>query len=153
MLIKNIHLLAWLNEEALLRLEQTALAHQRFSRIEFKIASVIANEITIIVTQSKCPQENYQTQKRLIEIVQEAFKAYIESRRILVQATPYIPSPVEVVTPEWITQQMSRYKIALKQLAIDTGINKSSLSSVITGDKPLSDPMRAMFYYYFKTIA
>lgn len=152
MLIKNIHLLQWLNEESALKLEQVALAHQRYSAISFKIKSVDAEEVTIITTQGKSFHENQHAQKRLIEITKEMFSGGVEGRRVLVQAVPYVASPTEVVSPEWIRQQMSRYKLALKVMATETGINKSSLSSVITGDKPLSDPMRAMFFYYFKAL-
>jgi hypothetical protein len=153
MLIKNIHLLTWLDEAALLRLEQAALAHQRFSNINFKIISVKDNIITVLTSQGKSFHENHFEVKRLVEISKELFAPYINGMVFHVGTLPYVASPVEVVTSEWVTQHMSRYKVALKQLAIDTGINKSSLSSVITGDKPLSDPMRAMFFYYFKSMA
>jgi hypothetical protein len=151
MLIKNIHLMTWLDEASLLRLEQAALAHQRFSNITFKIISAKENILTVQVAQSKSFQENHFDAKRLVEITKELFAKYHNEMTLHIGALPYVASPVEIVTSEWVTQEMSRHKIALKQLAIDTGINKSSLSSVITGDKPLSDPMRAMFYYYFKT--
>ena len=150
MLIKNIHLLTWLDEATLLRMEQAALAHQRFSAIQFKVVEVTADTVTIMTTQGKSFHENQTDAKRLVEITKEVFAPYLFDMKLHVGTIPYVPSPVEVVTSEWITQQMSRYKVALKQLAADTGINKSSLSSVITGDKPLSDPMRAMFYYYLK---
>lgn len=150
MLIKNINYLTWLEESEKLRLEQSALAHQRFSNITFKIIAVNENDVTIAIFQGKSFQENHFDIKRLVEIAKENFTPFIVNKKILVQPSPYKPSPVEVVNSEWITAQMSRYHIALKQLAIDTGINKSSLSSVITGQKPLSDPMRAMFYYFFK---
>lgn len=150
MLIKNIHLIKWLDENALLRLEQAALAHQRFSDIHFKIVSVTDEKVVILTTQNKNFHQNQFDAKRLVEITKEVFVKFLDEKALNVAAVPFISSPTEVVDSTWITEQMSRYKIALKQISADTGINKSSLSSVITGDKPLSAVMRGMFYYYFK---
>ncbi len=150
-LIKNIRLLSFLDEDQVMKLEHVALQHQRFSHISFKIEIMTDTQVTVTITQQKSTHQH--PTKRLVEITNELFLSFIGERRLIVGAIPYVPSPVEIVTSEWIKQQMSRYRVALKQLAIDTGINKSSLSSVITGDKPLSDPMRAMFFYYFKNLA
>lgn len=150
MVVKNIHLLDWLSEDDLLKMEHSALAHQRFSRITFKIMSVKDGVVTVLTTQGKSPQDNHVDAKRLVEITKELFAERCNGMVLHVGTVPYVASPTEVVSTDWLRQQMSRHKLALKAMAADTGINKSSLSSVITGDKPLSDPMRAMFYYYFR---
>jgi hypothetical protein len=152
MLIKNIHLLSALDENALLRLEQAALAHQRFSKITFKVIEFTDKALTINVIQGKSANENHQDQKRLIEIGKETFANHVGTRKINVHAVPYVASPVEVVTPEWISKQMLAHKVALKYLVKDFGIDKTTLSALINGKKPLSQPVKGLFYYFFKSL-
>jgi predicted Ser/Thr protein kinase len=58
-------------------MEAAALMHRRFSSITFKVVDVTDRKILFQVVQGKSFQENYQTAKRLIEIVHETFDRFL----------------------------------------------------------------------------
>jgi hypothetical protein len=55
-----------------------------------------------------------------------------------------------VVNSGWISNEMKKTDIRLKDIATDTGIDYSQLSGLITGNRELSQPMKALFYFYFQ---
>lgn len=59
-------------------------------------------------------------------------------------------TPVNVVTPDWAQERMNQRKVNLKQLEKDTGIDRGNLSNWVNGKRPMSQPVKALFYYYFK---
>jgi len=148
-LIKNLRLISQdVSEDVLSKMEHAALEHQRHSSITFKIVEYDVNKIVIQAVQGKNATGIYHSQKRLIEIVHETFDRFF--KKIQVHAIPFKESLAQKnVTPAWINKQMLDKGTSLKQLSEDTGIDKTQLSSLITGDRTLSAPMKAMFWYYF----
>lgn len=74
---------------------------------------------------------------------------FFKDKKIMVRAFPYQESPANKVDSSWISKMMTETKTGLQQIVTDTGIDKTQLSSLITGNRPLSQPMRALFWYYF----
>jgi hypothetical protein len=66
-----------------------------------------------------------------------------------VHATAYDRPPVDTVDAEWINKQMLATGTKLKDIASDTGLTYTHLSALSSGADPLSQPMKALFYYYF----
>lgn len=130
-------------------LEIGASLFNRHSRIEFKILNVGKGTIEVRTVQGKSPAENYLSQKDLIARTKEMFNQILPEWDIRVHAIEYAFSVVEVVDSSWIQDKMLKNKVSLKTLVADTGIDKTSLSAFINGKKPLSQGMKAMFYYYF----
>lgn len=148
--IKNLSLLeGTLAPADLEKMEHAATSHKMFSNITFKIVDVQKKAVEIQVTQEKSAADNHATVKRLIEVVHETFDQFFPKMKIHVHPIPYTPAPVEVVSPEWITRQMTDGGIKLRQISKDTGIDYTQLSSLVSGARPLSQPMKAVFYYYF----
>lgn len=150
-LIKNIHLLTDIVKPGdLEKLEHAAREHKRYSNITFKINEVTDHKVLLQVSQGKSAQGNYQTAKRLIEIVHETFdRFFLPERKIIAGPIVYkVPAPNKV-TVDWIVQQMKETKTRLKQIADDTGLDYTHLSSLTSGNEPLSQPMKALFWYYF----
>lgn len=146
-IIKGLALLpADINKD---RLEAGALLHRRHSNITFKIKEVTDSTITIQIAQGTNAGGNYFPQRRLIEIVQESFPDLFERYRVLVHAIPFTPSPVECVTPKWIDKKMAATGVRLKDIVADTGLDTTQASALISGSRTLSQPVKAMFYYYF----
>lgn len=149
-LIKNGHKLEGILKPADIdKMEHAALEHKRYANITFKILDVDDKSVTIRVSQEKSAAENYQDQKRLAAIVQETFGRFFKDRKIHARAFPYKLPPSSKVDSKWILNQMNQTGIGLKQLEEDTGLLKSQLSAVINGVKPLSQPMKALFWFYF----
>jgi len=130
-------------------MEHAALQHQRYGNITFKIIDINDKKVVIQVAQGKNAQANYQTAKRLIEIVTETFGRFFGDRKINAGPIPFVESPANQVDYKWIQKQMEKQDLKLKDIANDTGIDKTQLASVISGDRPLSQPMKALFWYYF----
>jgi hypothetical protein len=131
-------------------MELVAAEHRKYSNITFKIVEANDEKIIFGVSQGKSAAENYQTQKRLIEIVHQTFDRFFTGRKILVHANEYIQPEANQVDKAWIADKMSKYKVRLKDLEKDTGMNYSYLSQLTSGDEPLSAGMKALFWFYFK---
>lgn len=156
--IKNIHkIVDLLDQDDLNKLESGAALHKRHSNIEFKIISVDEkftvlgklNEIIVSAVQGKSLSENYADSKTLIDRTKELFKPFFPKYAINVQPATYNEAIVEVVTPEWIKEQQLKKGVRIKDIIIDTGIDKTNLSAWINGVRPMSQPVKAMFYFYF----
>jgi len=147
--IKNIHLVNDLEPDVIEKMNYAAVMHRKHSRITFKIVEYSATEIIIRVVQDKNPNGNQFEQKRLIEIVHETFDQFFPGRKIKVHPIPYSESPVDQVDSKWIEEKMLATGTKLKDIAKDTGLNKTQLSALVNGQKPLSQVTKALFYYYF----
>lgn len=149
--LKNIHKLeGLLSKEDRKKLEYGAKLHKRHSRIEFKVKSLEDDKIIIHTTQGKSPAENYADKKRLIKRTREMFGRFITDKHIIVHATPYKKPPPDEVTPKWVQKHMLEQGVKLVDLVDKTGIHKSTLSTLVNGKRPMSQPVKAMFYYFFK---
>lgn len=149
-MITNLNLLQGLTEAELATLKNRAEAHSRFSSIDFKIIEANATTIYIRVTQDKSHAGNYFDNKRLAEIGKELFEG-IGEWKINCRPFPYKPHPTDVVTAKWIDDKINSKGIKLKDLSIDLGIDANTLSAYRRGLKNLTAPVKAAFYYYFKS--
>ena len=56
---------------------------------------------------------------------------------------------IQQVTPAWIREQVDRYALEQKELAIAFNVDKSAISNWLNERTNMSKPVRAAFYYYF----
>jgi hypothetical protein len=150
-LIKNLYLAVdqeGISDKTVNEMEAAARAHRTYANLSFKISDINSKRVVIQVIQGRSAQENYFNQKRLREIVHETFSRFFPGRKIDVHATEYKESPVASVNAAWINKMMLETGIKLKTIAEDTGIAATQISRVLGGDE-LSQPMKAMFWYYF----
>lgn len=153
-IIKNIHLLkSHLTEDQLSTLEHGASLHRRHARITFKILRFADNVLTVETRQDKSPAENYLDGKLLYQRTKELFKAnnLPADIKLHINTIPYKPSPTEVVTPEYVRHFMTDLKIKAKDIAADTGLDKTNISAWVNGTREMSQIVKAMFYYYLET--
>lgn len=150
MVIKNFNKIAELVPlEKHNDLDQAANLHLRYSNIEFKIIGIDGRDISIRATQRKHASENYADAATLVKRTRELFQPFLPGYLIYTHPITFKLSVVEVVTPEWINVKMLQKKIRIKDIATDTGIDKTNLSAWINGVRPMSQPVKAMFYFYF----
>lgn len=147
--IKNLHLLTDISEQDKLLIEHAALEHIRFSNLRFKFMEYEPKQVIIQAAQGKSDLRNHFTKKRLIEIVNETFGRFFEGKKIIVHPIPYQEAACNVVDTAWVNKQMLEKGVKLKDIAADTGITYTHLSSVISGNKEMTQQMKALFYYYF----
>ena len=146
--IKNIHLLT-LTEAERAKLEYGASMHQRMSNIIFKVLKVTEKAVTIRVQQGKHLSENYADQKRLVDLTKELFQKFILDKEIHPEAIEYSANPITTINSLWIKQEMTMLDIGVKDIVALTGVDKTNISAWANGTRPMSQPVKAMFYYYF----
>lgn len=148
-LIKNLHILQHLDQQSLDMMEHAAAEHKRYGSLQFKIVEADEKSVVIQITQDKNAAGAYHTKKRLIEIVHETFDRFFTGKKVKVHPIPYQVPAAATVTTEWINKQMLATRTKLKDIALDTGLDYTSLSALVSGIRPLSQTTRAMFYFYF----
>ncbi|AMQ00920.1 hypothetical protein AY601_4069 [Pedobacter cryoconitis] len=147
--IKNVHKLELhYSPEEIAKLEAGAAMHLKYSNITFKIVSIVPG-ITIRVVQEKSLSGNYADRKTLIERTKELFSTVTGNLHIVVHAVPFEEPIVDIADPAWVAAEMLRTGVKIKDLVKETGIDKTNLSAWINGTRPMSQPVKAMFYYYF----
>jgi hypothetical protein len=153
--ILNIHKLKnLLPLEDIARLEANALDIKRISNISFKVEAANELKIYIQTTQGKnLKNRNITDDETLVELTKDLVQPFFPTKIIIVQASPFLKPVVDVVTPEWITDSMYKYKIKIKDLTGDTGIDKSNFSAWINGIRPMSHIVKAMIFNIIKIYA
>jgi len=139
-----------LTDEEISQLNKAAITHKKFSNILFEIDDVNESELSITAEQEQNPSGNYANQRTLVKRAHEVFDRFVPSSvRLNIKALEYFESPTAKVSPQWIEQKMLEKEIRIKQIAFDTGINKADISAWLNGIKPMSQIVKALFYYYF----
>ena len=151
--IKNLDKLAeLLTKDELDRLESSARVHARQSNIQFTIESLVDNILTIETEQGKT-SGNYANFRTLIKRTSDVFEKFLPGDfKLNVNPKEYVESPSAVVTPEWIDQQMRQKEVRIKQIAFDTGIDRKDISGWVTGERSMSQIVKAMFFFYFRSL-
>lgn len=102
------------------------------------------NGMPVIVKQTHLINGYILNQKQLIERAREVFPDDI--------IKPVVFSlDVDSINLEWIEARMDEFSIKRNDLIKQLAIDKSSLSLILSGQRELSKPMRATFFYYFLT--
>ncbi len=148
-IIKNIHKLAGIvPEDIIQKLEAGALQHQRYSNITFKIINAYADELHVRAEQGFSAAGNYANQDTLITRIRELFG--ITGKTIFTHPVCYQNPEAQTIDHKWIQTQMFELGIKLKTIAEETGIERSNVSGYINGERELTKPVKAMFYFYFR---
>lgn len=61
-----------------------------------------------------------------------------------------MPHFLQTVTPDWIHEQMKKYCVAQKDIAVALNADKGNVSNWLSGTTSMSKVTRAAFYYYFE---
>lgn len=152
-IIKGLHKLNTLKSfsdspELTLQLETEALHYKTNWNLAFEILGVQDTFVLIKSVQGKLPEKNYKTQVQIIDETKKMFGRYIKNGNIHVRATINIPSPPEIVDSEWLIETMYYAGIFLNDLQSATGIDKGTLNDWVSGKIPMTQTVKAMFYYY-----
>jgi len=139
-----------IDETNLAKLDASATVHKKQSNIEFTVLTLEDNVLTVGTEQGKTGSGKYANLKTLIKRTHEVFDNFLPSSfKLEVQPTEYLESPAATVTSNWINKKMLEKEIRIKQIAFDTGIDRTDLTAWINGVKPMGQIVKAMFYYYF----
>lgn len=86
-------------------------------------------------------------QKEIVDLVKRSLEPIFDLRYYVLPIT-FSPQ-FSMVTIEWINTQMQEFGLKNSDLGRQTGINKSTLSELFTGRRPLTLMHKALFWHYF----
>ena len=91
------------------------------------------------------------SKKELHERVREMFKGEIpEDWKLTVSAVNFDRKDIDGITVEWVRKRMEKLGLKAKHLSNYTGIDKCTVSSILSGDKDLTKWHKVALYYFFK---
>ncbi|AMP98419.1 hypothetical protein AY601_1502 [Pedobacter cryoconitis] len=152
-IIKDIYKLVGIVRHIdLLRLEEAAKQYLNQFNISFEIINARSSALKVKTRQWKCKSGHPVEIPKLISITQDLFERFIENIPVTVHPIAYTPAVVDEVEPLWISDKMLNMGITLKDILRDTGVDRLSLTSWIEGLQPMSQDVKAMFFYYFESI-
>lgn len=89
----------------------------------------------------------------LTRITREMFNKHDFKNTIIdVRVIPFIPSSIDLIDADWVSKKLKWNELTIKNIADDTGIDKTNLSAWANGSRPMSHPVKALMHYYFKSI-
>lgn len=131
-------------------LKEVVHQHIKYSQVHFSVVKEDEKKILIKVWQNKPHNGNAFPENRLVEITKTVFTAFTQ-KTINVKPFPFVASPPDIVTTEWIKDRLKGERGEIKRIAADLGVDAATVSAYISGEnKGLSGVVRAMFYYYFE---
>ncbi len=104
---------------------------------------------TLTITQANLINGYILSNKELYDRAKEMFFGVDEIKFKIIPSV--FSLNIDNITIQWIECKMSEFGINRKDLVKQLAIDKSSLSLILSGNRELSKPMRATFFYYFLT--
>lgn len=152
-IIKDIYKLVGIVRHIdLLRLEEGAKQCLNQFNISFEIINARSSSLKVKTRQWKCKSGHPAEIPKLIAITQDLFERFVVNVPVTVHPIAYTPAVVDEVEPLWISDKMLNMGITIKDILRDTGIDRLSLTAWIEGLQPMSQDVKAMFFYYFESI-
>ena len=148
--MKNLDLLP-ITEEKKKRLSTFARAYRQNSRIFMDVISFDKNQLVVRVEQKEMVGDRYLNHKELIQRTRDMFAGEIPDEwKLIVSPMDSNKEDIESINPEWIIKRMKQLGLKRKHISIRTGIDQSTISSILSGEKELTKWHKAAFYYFFK---
>lgn len=141
-----------LTEQQQSKLEEGLKQHGRYSALKFRVLAHDSESITIRIEQGKTFHGNAKDSRELSDIAKEFFSEFSGGRKIHTRPMVHRSSPVDIVTPRWIKEQMQIHGVRNKDLVEAFGVGKAEISNYINGKKVMGQTTRSAFYYYFKSL-
>lgn len=148
--MKNLDLLP-LSAEVKKRLEEFAKQYRRMAHIVVEIVSYSDSRLIVRAEQKDLVNDKFLTKKELTERVRDMFKGEIpDDWKLTVSAVNFDRKDIDNITTVWIKSRMEKLDIKAKHLSNYTGIDKCTVSSILSGDKELTKWHKVALYYFFK---
>ena len=148
--MKNLEILP-LSAESKKRIEEFARQYQRYAHIAIEIVSYSEGRLIGRAEQKDLVNDKFLSKKELTERVRDMFKDEIpEDWKLTVSAVNFDRKDIDGITLDWIKKRMERLGLKNKHLSNYTGIDKCTVSSILSGDKELTKWHKVALYYFFK---
>lgn len=148
--MKNIELLP-LSSEAKKRLNEFARQYKAMARIYIDIVSFSDSRLIVRAEQKQLTNGKQLSKKELEKRIRDMFTGEIPSDwKLTISAVDCDRIDIDSVNAEWINTNMKRLNIKAKNIETYTGIDKSTLSILLNGNRDLTKWQKVAFYYFFK---
>ena len=148
--MKNIDLLP-IPSDAKKRLMEFASQYRRMARIFVEIISFNGSRLIVRVEQKEAVNGIALSKIELTQRVREMFTGEIPPDwKLTISAVNFDRRDIAAVNGVWVSRNAERLGLKAKDLVAHTGIDKSSVSLYLSGEKPLSKLAKVAFYYFFK---
>ena len=148
--MKNLDLLP-LSVESKKRLEEFAKQYKGYAHIVVEVVSFSEDRLIVRAEQKDMVNNVFLSKKELTERTREMFKGEIpENWKLTVSAVNFDRKDIDSMTIDWVKSRMERLGLRNKHLSNYTGIDKCTLSSLLSGDKELTKWHKVALYYFFK---
>lgn len=148
--MKNLDLLP-LSAEVKKRLEEFAKQYRRMAHIVVEIVSYSEGRLIVRAEQKDLVNDKFLSKKELTERVRDMFKGEIpDDWKLTVSAVNFDRKDIDNISVDWIKIRMEKLGLKAKHLSNYTGIDKCTVSSILSGEKDLTKWHKVAMYYFFK---
>jgi predicted sugar kinase len=148
--MKNLEMLPLAMEQKE-RIDELAKQYKRFAHIVVEVVSFKENRLIVRAEQKDLVSGKMLSKKELHERVREMFKGEIPSDwKLVISAVDFDRKDIDGVNIEWIKHRMEKLDLKNKHLSNYTGIDKCTISSLLSGDRDLTKWHKVALYYFFK---
>lgn len=148
--MKNLELLP-LTAEVKKRLEEFGKQYRRMAHIVIEIVSYSEGRLIVRAEQKDLVNDKFLSKRELTERVRDLFSGEIpEDWKLTVSAVNFDRKDIDNINLVWIKQRMDKLGLKAKHLSNYTGIDKCTVSSILSGDKELTKWHKVALYYFFK---
>jgi len=148
--MKNLDLLP-VSEEKRKRLATGSRMYQQYGHIVIDIVSFKDNRLIVRAEQKDMVNNKHLSKKELTERVRDMFKGEIpEEWKLTVSAVDFDRKDIDALNADGLKRRMQRLGLKSKHVSNYTGIDKCTISSILTGEKELTKWHKTAFYYFFK---
>ena len=148
--MKNLELLP-IADEAKKRINEFAKLYKRNAHVVVDVVSFEDNRLIVRAEQKDLGNGKLLSKKELTERVREMFKGELpDDWKLTVSAVDFDRKDIEDVNADWIKRRMEKLGLKNKHLSNYTGIDKCTVSSILSGGKELTKWNKVALYYFFK---
>ena len=150
--MKNLELLP-LTDEVKKRLTTFARQYSRMAHIFIEVVSFDEKKKRLIVRAEQKDMVNnvFLSKKDLSDRVRELFQDEIPNDwKLTISAVDFDRKDIDGMSIQWVKSRMEKLGLRNKHLSNYTGIDKCTLSSLLSGDKELTKWHKVALYYFFK---
>lgn len=147
--MKNIELLP-ISSEARARLNEFARQYKQFAKVVVEVVSFANNRLIVRAEQKEVTSKRL-TKQELEQRVRDMFADEVPPGwKITISAVDFDRADIDSVDSVWVNNQLEKAGLKAKHLASHTGIDKSTLSTLLNGNRPLTKWQKVALYYFFK---
>jgi hypothetical protein len=137
-------------EEKKKRISEFVLMYKR-NGIVIEVVSFANDRLIVRAEQKNAVGRKHLSKQELTDRVRELFKGEIpDTWKVTVSAVDYDRVDIDNVSAEWVKRRMAALGLKNRHVSTHTGIDKCTVSSLLSGDKELTKWHKVALYYFFK---